>query len=109
VLGDRTQRKSYLYVQDCIDAILVAMEKAERNVNVLNLGSDEHCSVNDSIQRLSEYLGLKPKLEYTGGDRGWVVYNPFIFLDGSRASALGWKPRLTIQQGVLRTIEFSSL
>jgi UDP-glucose 4-epimerase len=106
VLGNGEQRKSYLYVQDCIDAILLAAEKASAPVSIFNLGTDEYCQVNQSIGWISEHLGLNPKLDYTGGDRGWIGDNPFIFLDCARIRALGWKPRLTIQQAVIRTVEF---
>jgi UDP-glucose 4-epimerase len=106
VLGNGEQRKSYLYVQDCIDAILLALAQAARPVSVFNLGTDEYCQVNQSIQWISEHLGLHPKLHYSGGDRGWIGDNPFIFLDCSRIRALGWQPRLTIQQAVVRTVEF---
>ena len=106
VLGNGEQRKSYLYVQDCIDAMLLALEKAVGPVSVFNLGTDEYCEVNQSIQWISEHLGLSPKLHYSGGERGWIGDNPFIFLDCSRIRALGWRPRLTIQQAVVRTVEF---
>jgi UDP-glucose 4-epimerase len=106
VLGNGEQRKSYLYVQDCIDAMLLAAEAASAPVSIFNLGTDEYCQVNQSIGWISEHLGLNPKLDYTGGDRGWIGDNPFIFLDCARIRALGWKPRLTIQQAVIRTVEF---
>src|SRR4051794_16740177 len=70
VLGDGHQRKSYLYVQDCIDAILLAIEKAQDKVNIFNLGADEFCEVNDSIGWITSHLGVTPKLTYTGGKRG---------------------------------------
>ncbi|MFZ0813994.1 MAG: NAD-dependent epimerase/dehydratase family protein [Candidatus Sulfotelmatobacter sp.] len=108
VLGDGHQRKSYLYVQDCIDAIFLALEKADGKVNIFNLGTDEYCEVNDSIGWICEHLGLRPKLTYSGGERGWVGDSPFIFLDFSRIRALGWRPRLTIKQAVLATIKFVS-
>ncbi len=106
VLGDGHQRKSYLYVQDCIDAMLVAIEKASARVNIFNLGTDEYCEVNDSIRWITERLGVKPRLTYSGGDRGWVGDNPFIFLDCSRIRALGWSPRLSIREAVIRTLEY---
>jgi UDP-glucose 4-epimerase len=108
VLGNGHQRKSYLYVQDCIDAILLAMDKADGKVNIFNLGTDEHCEVNDSIGWICQHLGLNPKLTYSGGERGWVGDSPFIFLDCSRIRALGWRPRLTIKQAILATIKFVS-
>jgi UDP-glucose 4-epimerase len=108
VMGNGHQRKSYLYVQDCINAIFTAIERADGKVNIFNLGTDEYCEVNDSIGWIREYLGLQPKLTYAGGERGWVGDSPFILLDCSRIRALGWKPQLTIKQAVLATIKFVS-
>jgi UDP-glucose 4-epimerase len=53
VLGNGRQRKSYLYIQDCLDAVLLAMSRANARVNVLNLGVDSYCEVNDSIGWIS--------------------------------------------------------
>jgi len=106
VLGDGHQRKSYLYIQDCIEAMLYAIERAQDKVNIFNLGTDEYCEVNDSIRWITEHLGLKPRLSYTGGQRGWIGDSPFIFLDCSKIRALGWKPKLSIKESMLRTLEF---
>jgi len=106
VLGDGHQRKSYLYVQDCVEAILLACRTTGDKVTILNLGTDEYCEVNDSIGWISERLGLKPRLDYTGGDRGWIGDSPFILLDCSRMRALGWKPRLTIRESIIKTIDY---
>lgn len=106
VLGDGHQRKSYLYVQDCIDAMLLAIERATDRINIFNLGTDEYCEVVDSIRWITERLGVSPRLEFAGGKRGWPGDSPFIFLDCARIRALGWKPRLTIREGVLRTVDY---
>jgi UDP-glucose 4-epimerase len=106
VLGDGHQRKSYLYVQDCLDAMLLAIENSPDKVNIFNLGTDEYCEVNDSINWITEHLGLKPKLTYTGGKRGWVGDSPFIFLDCCKIRSLGWVPQLSIRKGVIRTLEY---
>jgi UDP-glucose 4-epimerase len=106
VLGNGKQRKSYLYVQDCLAAMLLAIEKAQDNVNIFNLGTDEYCQVDDSIGWICEYLGVSPKRIYGGGDRGWIGDNPFIFLDCSRMRALGWQPKLSIREGVIRTVRY---
>jgi UDP-glucose 4-epimerase len=106
VLGNGKQRKSYLYIQDCIDAIFYAMEKAQAKVNIFNLGTDEYCEVNNSIGWICNYLGFQPEKTYTGGERGWIGDNPFIFLDTQKIRALGWKPKLTIQEGVTQTIKY---
>ena len=106
VLGDGTQKKSYLYVQDCVDAIFVALDKAQGKVNVFNLGTDEYCAVTQSIGYICERLGISPKLEFAGGDRGWAGDNPFTFLDCKRIRALGWAPRTSIRDGIIRTLEY---
>jgi UDP-glucose 4-epimerase len=106
VLGNGRQRKSYLYVHDCIDAIFTAIERAEGKATILNLGADETCTVNDSIGWITGALGLSPQLTYSGGERGWVGDSPFIFLDCRRMRGLGWAPKLTIQQGILRTLDY---
>jgi UDP-glucose 4-epimerase len=108
VLGNGHQKKSYLYVQDCIDAILAVLDKAPGGVNIFNLGTDEYCQVNDSIGWICAHLGLHPRLTYSGGERGWVGDSPFILLDCSRIRALGWRPRRTIKEAVLATIRFVS-
>jgi len=106
ILGNGRQRKSYLYVQDCIDAMLVALRGAQGRVNVFNLGTDEYCEVDDSIGWICEHLGVSPERAYAGGERGWVGDSPFIFLDCSRIRALGWKPTVSIREGVLRTVRY---
>jgi UDP-glucose 4-epimerase len=106
VLGNGKQRKSYLYVQDCIDAILLAVEKATDRINIFNLGVDAYCEVNDSIGWISSALGANPRLEYTGGERGWIGDNPFIYLDTAKIRALGWSPKSNIREGIVTTVEF---
>lgn len=106
VLGDGRQRKSYLYVRDCVEAILAAIARGGNRLNLFNLGTDEYCTVNDSIGWIAERLGCSPELHYTGGERGWIGDSPFIFLDCSRIRALGWRPKLTIREAVLRTVDY---
>lgn len=111
VLGDGTQRKSYLYIADCLSAMLHVMKlgtatKAKHRVEIYNLGTDEYVQVNDSIGFICAALGLKPRMEYSGGNRGWIGDNPFIFLDTKKIRATGWEPELTIEQGIIRTLQW---
>jgi UDP-glucose 4-epimerase len=106
VLGNGRQRKSYLCVRDCIDAIFVAIERAQDRVNIFNLGTDGYCEVNDSIGWICAHLGVHPEIRFSGGDRGWIGDNPFIFLDTKRIRALGWAPKFTIREGVIQTLDF---
>lgn len=106
ILGNGKQRKSYLYIQDCIDAIMIAIEKAPHHVNVLNLGQSDYCEVNFSVGVICKQLGVQPALSYTGGDRGWIGDNPFIFLDCARMRALGWEPKVSIEQAIVKTVRY---
>jgi UDP-glucose 4-epimerase len=109
VLGDGTQRKSYLYVQDCVSAILHALRigtarTAQHRSEVYNLGAPEYCRVSDSIGWICSRLGVTPKLEFTGGDRGWAGDNPFIFLETKKIQETGWQAQMTIRDGIIRTL-----
>ena len=111
ILGDGAQRKSYLYIGDCLDAMLHVLsgntaKQARHGVETYNLGTDEYVKVNDSVGFICGALGLTPRLEYSGGNKGWVGDNPFIFLDTKKIRATGWKTTLTIEQSIVRTLEW---
>jgi len=106
VLGDGKQQKSYLHVSDCIAAMLVAVDRAREPINILNLGHDYWIAVNDSIALIARTMGLSPRLEYAGGDRGWVGDSPKILLDTTRLRSLGWAPTKTIEDSVVETLRF---
>ena len=106
VLGNGKQQKSYLHVADCVGAMLTAIEHAREPINVFNLGHDYAIEVNDSIGIITRTMGLSPRLEYAGGERGWVGDSPRILLDTTRIRALGWKPAKTIEESVVETLKF---
>jgi len=111
VLGDGNQRKSYLYVQDCLSAILQVMNKetaqsANHRCEIYNLGAEEYCTVKNSIFWICERLKVNPTLEFTGGEKGWIGDNPFIFLDTTKVRKTGWRSELTIRQAVERTVDW---
>jgi UDP-glucose 4-epimerase len=108
VLGDGRQEKSYLYVGDCISSILRAADHHhdEPGAHVYNLGLDETVVVDDSIKIITEHLLLSPEIVHTGGKRGWTGDSPLIHLDITRIRGLGWRPTLTIEQAIVRTLEW---
>jgi UDP-glucose 4-epimerase len=108
VLGDGRQEKSYLYVQDCIAAILVAVgaHDEESGAHVYNLGADETIVVDDSVATIVTHLGLEPVIEHSGGKRGWAGDSPLIHLDCAKIRALGWEPTLEIKAAIRRTLDW---
>jgi UDP-glucose 4-epimerase len=108
VLGNGQQRKSYLYVGDCVDAIVCAVNsrRLDDGLGIFNLGTDQYTTVDGSLGWICDELGVQPTRDYTGGERGWIGDSPFIFLDCNRIRALGWQPSLTIEAGVRRTLGY---
>ena len=82
------------------------LDKATAPVNIYNLGTEEHCTVDDSLGWICGHLGVNPERCYTGGTRGWIGDSPFIFLDTTKIRSLGWRPTLSIRDGVLRTLAY---
>jgi UDP-glucose 4-epimerase len=105
ILGDGTQRKSYLDISDCVTAMLTRLSESPR-FEVFNVGHPDYCTVNDSASWICQRFGVEPVLRYTGGDRGWVGDNPFIWLDTKRIQATGWRARIGIRPAVERTVDY---
>jgi UDP-glucose 4-epimerase len=105
VLGDGQQRKSYLHVDDCVAAIVARLPERPK-FEVLNLGVDGYCTVLDSCGWICDRAGVDPVIETTGGDRGGVGDNPFIYLDITRMRELGWEPQRSIQEAVESTVGY---
>ena len=106
VLGNGNQKKSYLNVSDCIDAIFLALKKKKKDVYIYNLGTDKYISVKQSIKYILKFLKLKPKVYFKGGKRGWIGDSPKIFLCTKKIRKIGWKPKKEIKQGIFETLRY---
>jgi UDP-glucose 4-epimerase len=106
VLGNGLQKKSYLNIDDCIDAIFLALTKMNKNIEIYNLGTDNFITVKHSIKIILKILNLNPKIYYTGGKRGWIGDSPKIYLDTKKIRKIGWKPKKTIDDSIKETISF---
>lgn len=106
ILGDGKQKKSYLHVNDCIEGVFYGFKHSAENVNIFNLGVNDYCEVNDSVRWICEELNLKPSLTYSGGNKGWIGDNPFIYLDTKKINNLGWSPIYSIKEGIQDTVRF---
>ena len=107
ILGDGGQRKSYLHVEDGIRGIFLALEKMTARKNVINLGHVEYMNVKDLAEIVCEELGLRDVVyRYTGGPRGWLGDSPFVHLDISKLQSIGFQPKISIEEGVRRTVRY---
>jgi UDP-glucose 4-epimerase len=107
VLGNGLQKKSYLNISDCINAINFAMKfNNTKNINIYNLGLNKYISVRQSIKYILKYLNLKPKIFYGNDNRGWIGDSPKIFLDISKIKKTGWKPTKSIKQSIWETLNY---
>jgi UDP-glucose 4-epimerase len=109
ILGDGTQTKSYLYIDDCITAIMKAYESTKEPVEIYNIGSEDQTNVKEIAHTITNEMGLKNvKLKLTGGvdgGRGWIGDVKNMLLDVSKLKKQGWKPKLNSQQAVKKTAE----
>lgn len=106
ILGDGTQEKPYLYIEDCIDGILFGLEHSQEQVNVLNLGTDSSTNVNTIASMAVEAMGLSGvKFRYTDGSRGWRGDVPQVRYDITKMKNLGWKPRYNSNEAIKQAIE----
>src|SRR5262245_30732915 len=106
VLGDGRQRKAYVYVQDCVAAMALAVQRARERLTIVNVGGTGTCTVDESLGWICELMGVEPRRRYTGGDRGWAGDSPHVSLDTRRLQALGWAPALEARESVRRTVRY---
>jgi UDP-glucose 4-epimerase len=108
ILGDGRQEKSYIYVQDCVTAMLTTLEHQVgiEGFAVYNLGTDETVTVDVSIATITEHMGVTPIIERAGGSRGWPGDSPLIHLDTSRLRRLGWRPEVPIRAAIRLTLDW---
>lgn len=105
ILGDGRQVKSYLRTEDCVAGMLRATDRAHDRVNIFNLGNTDQITAREIGEKVVAAHGGRARIEYTGGDRGWVGDVPVQLLSIRRIQALGWQPRWNSAQAVDRTIE----
>jgi UDP-glucose 4-epimerase len=108
ILGDGKQKKDYLYIQDCVDGILTGYRKSNEATNIFNIGLQELTSVDRVADLVIQGMGLSEvRKKYTGGSRGWIGDNPIVYLDVSKLKSLGWNPKVSAQEAIERTIQWT--
>jgi len=108
ILGDGRQSKEYLYVKDCVDGMMVGYRRASGSVNVFNLAIEEQTTVDRVADIVIDEMGLNNvKRRYTGGPRGWIGDNPVVILSIDRIKKLSWKPRISSEEAIRRTVRWT--
>ena len=107
ILGDGNQEKSYLHVNDAVDATLFAVQKTKKNFDVFNVGSEEKITVKKIAHLIVSTLGLEDvQYKYTGGKIGWLGDVPIMLLSIEKLKDLGWEPRFEVEKSILRTVDW---
>ncbi len=106
VLGNGHQKKSYLHVSDCIEAIHISLRETSKSVNIINLGVNGYCEVRESIGWIIDEMGVDPKINFGTEPKGWIGDNPLIHLSTNKIEGLGWKPKFSIEEGIRDTVRF---
>jgi len=107
ILGNGTQSKSYIHVDDVLAAVFLAAEKSSARFDVFNVATDDYVTVTDIAHIAVNVSGLSPtsvRFEYTGGDRGWKGDVPIVRFDVSKIKSLGWSAARTSAQAVRDSI-----
>ena len=112
ILGDGSQRKSYLHVEDCVRALMHICEdvrpaaRRARKYEVYHLGVPAFCVVRDSARWICDEMGVTPDMKFGTGNRGWIGDNPFVFLDVRKAIGTGWEPAHSIESSIRDTVRW---
>lgn len=103
ILGDGTQNKSYIYIEDCLDGMFRGIS-ADGEINIFNIGNENKIEVKTIAGIISEELGVTPELNYTGGKRGWVGDVPIMLLSIEKLKKLGWRPKYKSEEAIRVTV-----
>jgi UDP-glucose 4-epimerase len=108
ILGDGTQSKSYIYVDDVVKAVLLADESGSQRYDVFNVATGDYITVTEIADVACTAIGLDPadvRYVYAGGDRGWKGDVPIVRLSIDKIRALGWRPTRTSAKALADSME----
>lgn len=96
ILGDGLQSKSYIHVEDILEAVFLANDKCPVCYDVFNVATGDYITVREIAELAAQVCGLKPgsvRHDFTGGDRGWKGDVPIVRFDCTKIQSLGWSSR----------------
>lgn len=105
ILGDGKQKKSYLYIDDCINATLTALE-SKKGFDIFNIGSETQITVDKIAEMVSDEMKLNPEFVYTGGNKGWRGDVTEMLLDINKITSLGWGPKYSVEEGIRKYVRW---
>jgi UDP-glucose 4-epimerase len=106
LLSDGTPRKSSVYVGDGIEAIFKVIDTQKERVNIFNIGHDDILTVDQIVTSILKAAQVKMAKKYLGGKKGWKGDNNFVHLDNTKLKKLGWKPKHTFEEGIIKTVNY---
>lgn len=110
ILGDGRQAKSGLHAGNLAEGLLLSMRTHDLDEGVCepyNFGGDTLLEVRESAKLICQRMGVEPKLEFSGRPNGgWVGDNPSLVLDSTKIRALGWKPTMSVPDGIACTVDW---
>lgn len=107
ILGNGTQRKSYIHVSDVVAAVLHADRNSAKSFEAFNVATGDYITVTEIAELAIECLGMstRPRLDYAGGDRGWKGDVPIVYLNTDRIRSLGWRCRLSTRDAMRQSLQ----
>ncbi len=107
ILGNGKQKKSFLYINDCVNGVFTGVEKSKDQNNLFNLGNNYTIEVDKVADLVIEEMKLKSvKKFYTGGQVGWPGDQPIVLLSTDKIRSLGWLPTTSIENGIKKTAKY---
>ena len=111
ILGNGKQKKSFLYIRDCVNGIFTSIQNANDNVNIYNLGTDEYIMVDRVAQIVIDQMGLKDVMINYSSDqeRGWPGDQPFVYLAVNKLKSVGWRQSVKAEEATRRNNLFANI
>lgn len=106
ILGNGTQSKSYIYIDDIVDAVLLANEKMQGPFEIYNVSTEDYITVKEIATIVVDCMGLENnvRFEFTGGDRGWRGDVPVVRLNSNKIRELGWANKYSASQSINKSV-----
>ena len=106
ILGDGTQSKSYIHVEDVIAAMRLIEQRGQTGFDFFNAATEDYVTVREIADMITKRLGLTDvEYEFTGGKRGWKGDVPIVRFNADKIRALGWANRMSAAEALLDSVD----